>query len=65
MSNLTGEGNATPLLKNPTLKVSNEPKVVKNEPNWLPLIASISAAGLFLIIVASILFICFKFRRSE
>jgi cbb3-type cytochrome oxidase subunit 3 len=33
--------------------------------NWVPLIAAISAAGLFLIIIGAVGYVCYKFRRSD
>jgi hypothetical protein len=56
---------ATPLTSNPTYSNKTSYNIPTESPNWVPLIAALSASALFLIIVGAIAMICFKLRRSE
>ena len=59
------ESEANPLTQNPNFQTPQAKGDSSTETNWVPLIASMSAAALFLIIVGAVGYVCYKFRRSD
>ncbi len=59
------ESEANPLTQNPNFQTPKAKVDNSTETNWVPLIAAMSAAALFLIIIGAVGYVCYKFRRSD